>query len=574
MKFGNLKSFADSKKVKYSTLNIALIAIVVAIVIMLNSIVTVLSDKFGWYVDMTEEQLYTVSDELIALMETEIVSENAQIDIIFCCDKDQAEKHYSDISSGNVLAYVHSTATQIAERLDNVSVMYIDPVKDYEFISKFNQVSTQINPSESTVIVARRNADGSYGTMYRTYHVTSFYTFASEVDGSSTIYGYNGERTFASAIVSLTNDVAPSVYFVAGHGEDIPYSSSDGNYYIPQIARTYIDCGFRVKYIFLDDMQFSCRTDGCVETWGLKEVNKLKEFRCELCNATYKMSEVGDKFTEERTVPSDANTVIINNPDSDYFPNELTKLSNYLIGKQKGTLMCFLKPVGKGGNPGHFENLYTFIKEETGVTVNGNDFVVDKNTTSLGGAYDFRGEVATNKASSTYLSALQEFGAKTPIFKYSGTLDIDPNFMSLDGEPLSDILADRVTMPLIQTGSGAVFNNQSGTYNVMTVTSLTTQYAEGGDFAYSYVVVSASADFASDAYMSNHMYPNEDILMGLIHSTAQRTVPVDLQFKTFANYKLDITSGQASGVFIALVSIMPWIVIVTGIIVIVRRKHR
>ena len=138
MKFGNLKSFADSKRVKYGTLNIIFITMVVAIVIMLNSIFTVLSETFGWYVDMTEEQLYTVSDELLALMENEIVSQNAQIDIIFCCDKDQAEKHYSDISSGNVLAYVHSTATQIADKLDNVSVLYIDPVKDYEFIKKFN----------------------------------------------------------------------------------------------------------------------------------------------------------------------------------------------------------------------------------------------------------------------------------------------------------------------------------------------------------------------------------------------------------------------------------------------------
>ena len=570
MKLGNLKSFADSKKVKYSTLNIIFIAVVVAIVIMLNSIISVLASTFGWYVDMTEEQLYTVSDELLALMETEIVSENAQIDIIFCCDKDQAEKHYADLSKGNALAYVHSTATQIAERLDNVSVMYIDPVKDYDIISKFNQVSTQLPTDESSIIVARRNSDGSYGTMYRTYHVTSFYTFASQPDGSRTIYGYNGERTFASAIISLTNDVAPSVYFVAGHGEDIPYSSASGSYYIPQIAKTYIDCGFRVKYIFLDDMQFTCETAGCGESWGQREVGKLDEFTCELCHREYKMSQIS--FDEERQIPKDANTVIINNPDSDYFANELTKLSNYLIGKQKGTLMCFLNPVGRGGNPDHFQNLYAFIKQETGVSVHGTDYVVDKNSSTLGGEYDFRGEIADNKAASTYLSALQNFGAKTPIFKNSGILEIDPKFQS--DEPLSDVLADRVTMPLIQTSSGAIFNSQSGPHNVMTVTSLTTQYEEGGDFAYSYVVVCASSEFVSDNYMSSRMYPNESILMGLIHSTAQKTVPVDLQFKTFSNYTLDITSGQATTVFICLVFIMPLIAVAIGVVIIIRRKHR
>ncbi len=572
MKIGNLKSFADSKRVKYGTLNLIFIVMVIAIVIMINSIFTVLSETFGWYVDMTEEQLYTVSDELLALLETEIVNNNAQIDIIFCCDKDQAEKHYADISKGNALAYVHSTATQIADKLDNVSVMYIDPVKDYEFISKFNQVSTQIETGESTVIVARRNADGSYGTMYRTYHVTSFYTFASEVDGTRTIYGYNGERTFATAIISLTNDKTPSVYFVAGHGEAVPYSRADGSYYIPQIARTYMDCGFRVKYIFLDDRQFTCQTVGCGETWGYKEVQNLSEFTCDSCYKEYKMSQIKDKFTEERVVPNDAKVVIINAPDSDYASNELTKLSNYLIGEHKGTLMCFLTPMGSNANPEHFKNLYRFIEQETGVTVDGSSYIKDSGSSSLGGTFDFRGEIANNKAASTYLSVLKEFGSKSPIFKNSGILTIDPKFEQ--DEPLGDILADRVTMPLIQTSGGAMYNNQSDTYNVMTVTSLTTQYETGGALAYSYVVVSASSEFASDEYMSNSMYPNEDILMGLIHSTAQKTVPVDLDFKTFANYKLDITSSQASGVFIALVTVMPIIAVAAGIFVIVRRKHR
>ena len=572
MKFGNLKSFADSKRVKYGTLNIIFITIVVAIVIMLNSIFTVLSETFGWYVDMTEEQLYTVSDELLALMENEIVSQNAQIDIIFCCDKDQAEKHYSDISSGNVLAYVHSTATQIADRLDNVSVLYIDPVKDYDFIRKFNKSSSQMETTESTVIVARRDANGDYGTMYRTYHVTSFYTFASEVDGSRTIYGYNGERTFASAIISLTSDITPTVYFVSGHSEEVPYSRADGSYNIPQIVRTYMDCGFRVKNIFLEDKQFTCQTPGCGETWGLKEVEHLTEFSCEFCFKEYKMNKVKELFNEERTIPSDARVVVINAPESDYGSNELTKLSDYLLGKNKGTLMCFLTPVGNDENKEHFKNLYTFIEQETGVTVDGTGYVTDKTTTSIGSSNDFRGEVANNKAASTYLSALQEFGSKKPIFKNSGVLYIDPRYETDEG--VSDQMADRITMPLLQTGPSAIFNDQSGVYNLMTVTSFTTQYETGGDFAYSYMVVSASSAFASNAYMSNNMYPNEDILMGLIHSTAQRTVPVDLDFKTFANYNLDITSSQASGVFIALITILPLITVAIGVFVIIRRKHR
>ena len=82
MKRGNLKSFADSRRLKYGTLNLIFIAVVIAIVIVFNTIVTLLSDVLNWRVDMTQEQLYTVSDPCVELLDK--VSGDTQIDIIFC----------------------------------------------------------------------------------------------------------------------------------------------------------------------------------------------------------------------------------------------------------------------------------------------------------------------------------------------------------------------------------------------------------------------------------------------------------------------------------------------------------
>lgn len=564
MKMKNLKSLAESRKIKYGTLNLIFIAIVVAIVIMLNSIITVLSGAKGWYLDMTEEQLYTVSDELITLLDT--VSQDMEIDIIFCCDKDEAEGNFTDADTGtgSALSYIHSTAIQIAERLDNVSVEYVDPIKDYEFMKKFNTVSTQINPSESTIIIARKDANGEYGTMYRVYHATSFYTFASQVDGTNQLYGYSGERTFASAILSLTHDKTPTVYFVAGHSETVPYSTADGDYNVPSIAKVFLDCGFRARYIFLgdDEKQFTCTKPGCGDTWGKREVEKTETFVCS-CDTVYETKRV--KFEEERTIPEDARAIIINDPKGDYGANELSKLSKYLIS-QRGTIMCFTDPTSGY----QLDNLYKFIKQETGVTVVDGDVVKDGGSVSINGIYDFRGDIASNAAASTYLGALQDFGAKEPIINNSGILKIDPKYTG--DSTVSDVLADRVTQPLIQTDSSATFKGNEGKYNVLTVTALTTIYEN--EHVQSYFVVAPNTSFAGDDYMSNVIYPNEDIVMALIHSTTAVNVPVDLDFKTFANYQLDITSSQASTVFICLVTIMPALVVAIGIFVIVRRKHR
>ncbi len=568
MKFGSLKSFADSKRVKYGTLNIVFVAVVVAIVIMLNSIVTVLSDAFSWRLDMTEEQLYTVSEPLVELLET--VSEDVDIDIIFCCDKDEAQKNYSSLETGNALAYVHSTATQIAERLDNVSVIYKDPVKDYEFMKRFTTVSSQLKPSESTIIVARKDENGNYGTFYRTYHATSFYTFSEDATGSTSIYGYSGERVFATAVLSLTQDKIPTVYFVTGHGEDVPYSTQT-SYNIPTLAKIYMDCGFEVRYIDLSDKQFTCQTTGCGESWGYLEVNKLESITCDKCSKEYKLRSI--EFEEDRQIPENARTIIINQPETDYTADELNKISDYLI-MGKGTVMCFTDPVGNDSEEHPLRNLYDFIKQETGVTVLDSDVVKDSSSTSLGTSNDFRGNVADNDAAATYLSALQNFGSAKPMLNNSGIIEIDERYSQVvNGEyGYNDRAAQRYTLPLIETNPNALFGTQSGKHTVMSVTSFTT--TKDNQAAYSYFIVCPSGGFVEDDYLSSGVYSNDGIVLALIHSTTAVTVPVNLDFKTFANYELDITSKQATTVFVCLVTIMPLLIIASGVFVIVRRKNR
>ena len=58
MRKGFLKSLSDSRKIKYSTLNGAFIALVIALVVVLNSIITTLAQTYNWYIDMTDEQIF------------------------------------------------------------------------------------------------------------------------------------------------------------------------------------------------------------------------------------------------------------------------------------------------------------------------------------------------------------------------------------------------------------------------------------------------------------------------------------------------------------------------------------
>ncbi|MBO5262097.1 MAG: Gldg family protein [Clostridia bacterium] len=569
MKMKNLKSLAESRKVKYGTINIAFIALVIAIVIMVNSIITVLSNKFNWYFDMTEEQLYTVSDELVTLLDT--ASGDMPIDIIFCVDKDKVKSNYfeAETGTGSALAYIHSTATQIEQRLDNVTVLYKDYLREHAFFkNNFNKQSDTIKPNESTVIIARREADGSYGTMYRVYHATSFYTFDNSAgDGSRTLYGYSGERTFASAILSLMHDKVPTVYFVAGHGETIPYSTADGDYNIPEIASVFMDCGFGVRYIFLTDSQFTCKTPSCGMTWGFKEVNKLKSFTCD-CGIEYRLDEI--EFNEKRTIPSDARAVIINNPKSDYIGAETGELMRY-IKEQHGTVMCFVDPVGEEVAKHPLPELQVFLESQMGIVLNDTAFVTDSTTHTQGNAYDFKGTVASNAAGSAYLSALQNFGAVQPTLNKSGIFEIDGKFTGEEG--VSDRYLDRKTLSILQTSKNAEFGDKDGVFNVMSVTAFTD--TENNQNVNSYFVFCPSASFVSDEYLADEgLHANRKVLLALIHSTTSAQVPVDLDFKPFADYRISISSSQATTVFVCLVTILPVLVIGAGMFIIIRRKHR
>ena len=62
-----------TKKFRHGSVSLALTVIIIAAVILVNAIFTALSNKFLWYVDMTSQQMYTLTDEakdLLAQMDT------------------------------------------------------------------------------------------------------------------------------------------------------------------------------------------------------------------------------------------------------------------------------------------------------------------------------------------------------------------------------------------------------------------------------------------------------------------------------------------------------------------------
>ena len=509
---------SDNKQTKKKVTGILIIALVVLIAIFLNAIVSVLALEGRWYIDMTDEGLFTISDELTSTLDGAQL--NVPIDIIFCCSEDYAKNNFTNLEKGEALSYVYSTATQLADRYESVSVVHKDVQENPGFFKdNFLEIERFLQGIDNPVIIAKRSSEGGYGTHFKVYSARAFYGFAQS---DSSLYAYTGELVFASAIMALSYNEAPTVYFTVGHGETIA-SKSDSS--VPsELWNMFLACGFNVAELDLS------KTDA--------------------------------------KIPETTSLIVINEPEFDFAIKETSMLDTYLSGK--GSVMFFANPAY-----GELTNLYGLLKSRTGVTVE-DGIITDPTTNLLNDKYSFKGELANNGATSSYLSYLKNPTSAKPFFTNAFSIKIDSEYMSGEGKYQMDFTS--YTQPLYMTTGSALVNGEDDNYYVMSVTSMV-ENKDGVNGAlpyseYSYIVFAPTTGFASDEALNSTTYPNRDILLSLTHVITATQTPTNLDYKIFENYDLVITEVQAKTVTACLVIIVPLIAVVVGAIIIYRRKRK
>ena len=91
----------------------------------------------------------------------------------------------------------------------------------------------------------------------------------------------------------------------------------------------------------------------------------------------------------------------------------------------------------------------------------------------------------------------------------------------------------------------------------------------------SYVIACGSVDFASSEMLQSNSYGNTDVLLTALRTIGQEPVPVGIEFKPFADYTIDTITTAESTQYTIVLSVVPAIVaLVTGFVIIVRRKFR
>ena len=559
---------STGRKVRYGGTSIAITALIIAIVIILNATMTLLTKRFMWYGDMTPDLHFTISDECFDLIGStnsgdEINSPVEMIDKFRADNKAYNQEHglsegdegYRDehvmvnilftvepdaLESDDTTLYVKENAEELRAKFpDYISTEYVNSISNPKRFEKYLSSNTEKIDLDSIIIEC--------GSEYRVRTLRSFYVFNNEEP-----YAYNGEKAFASSILAVTRAEMPLACYTVNHGESFPLSAE-------------VDDNGKQLVPFLDVLE----------------------------NAGYRAQPI-DLSTEE--IPEECRLLITFNPKQDFISGnnglekqgELKKLDAFLAARN--SYMVFLDQ-----STGELENLEEFLGEwGLAVRRDGDDPIVVKDSqhSNLNNYEAVIGNYDVNDLMEGWaegLSAKVIFEDAMAI-EYARDYKITTQPLATDStktfEIGGNVAYNRAVFTMFKSyatasgyaaGSPVANATESDPFKLMGV-SVQTHYEQEKyslieDSAY--VVLCGSTDFASDKYLYSNSYGNEDLLLSVFQMCGREPVPVGLDFKEFANYEIEeISTGDATKYTVALTVAPIVIALCAGVFVLVRRKNR
>lgn len=473
----------------------ALTVLAVVLLLALNLLLNYLGVQNLLYIDMTPEEFYTVSDAMKT--HTSFINEleeDKKIKITFCSDPDTlvaTQRLRMPYFMALGLSKIYPEKVEI----ETVNVTY-NPTAVSQY--KANSLST-INPTDIIV---------SYGERYRIVGADNMWV--ADTDGK--LYSFNGEYRLTSIIMSVTAKERPVAYFVSNHGE---------TYYDPANPQRVENAKAQAIYDLLSERGLE------VKTLDLSAVD---------------------------AIPDDCVLLVINNPREDFvdknateddklsfdYISETEKLDRYLV-KEQGAVIVSKDPTISLHSFDLF--LYEWGFDIPDAIVSDEEYhmvTADGTANKILGVYDTDEE--------SYGMAIYENYASLPsapamVFQNTGYINCAFGPGLSVSEP-GTYITNRNYAPFFYSSGVAVAYTDSdgadkyagdGSYNAnklhdaaqigrMDIAGVTTRMEIDqvtGEYEYSYIFCSPSADAFSNEILGNGSYANFEIMSSLVENISR-----------------------------------------------------
>lgn len=564
MKIGN----RFESKLGHRSLSVAITVGVIAVVLLLNVAVSALCLGQRWYMDLTPDALYTLTDDAHRLLGEAIDSANAtrpkdapvEVDIVFCADPDVLCKN-------DMMRYVYYTALDMQKAYpDTIKVSTRDVWSNPSSVDEF-RASAHSSIYATNVIVAS-------GTEFRVYNIKSFFIRDSSMNDE--IWAYDGEKTFIKGITAVTRAEAPICAVTINHGE--PFATEAGRAEYSEFLSVLESAGYEVQFLNLaeEEIPENCRlivtmdpqTDFLTDFYGgdVDELDKLDAF----LQKAYSFMVFVDADTPKLSVLEEY---------LEMWGISLERTSvdntryNYLIADPGNKVdMEGFSMVGQYEEGGLGGILTESMRENGGAPK-----VLFQNAISIAYAQSY--ELSYQLADSESGMPSYTFGS---YYKNGNSRLIFDVFHT--GETALAYAKDPLTGALLTEDGEAWVEafDPRDPFRLMTVTRQMVTVSEGregtNEYLNSYVCAVGSTEFAKNAVLSSNAYGNADVLLETLRVIGREVELVGLPIKPFykpamnANYYNIETAPTRWTVVLVLLPAIGFLC--SGCWVLVRRRLR
>lgn len=507
------KRIIRSRRARYGGMTVLLTALLIAVAVLTNVLISTLAQRYSWYTPMKGEADYRVTQTCYDLLGATLGRQTDSVKIIFCDTE-------ANVAESSTVSYVARTANQLRERFpEKISIEYhniwLDPDSVRQYSTTFSPAAgeTVDTALKSTSVIIE---NGSY---YRVYDHSEFFVF--EGGDTSKLWAYNGERKLAAGILHAIDDSAPVVCLTNNHGEV---------FYDYELLYLLDDAGYSLRYI--------------------------------------------DLYKDE--IPENCRLIVSYNPNSDLIVSDGVSakseqdILNDFLGNAGNSFLVFLED----GTP-ELPNLEAFLQEWGVRTLysedtNGNRFrymVQNAGQSLTSDGYTIYGDAAQTGHAGEILEGL----SRRAVFKNATALRAADGYVAqTDGSYKKE---NRTLYSLYGSGSGAVAWANGRPVDAAQSMLMTLTEQDNGNGA-SFVGVCASVDFASESFLQSAVYGNTDTMMRLFTNLGKTNTPEGLTIKPFESKGISTITTAQMWRWTVILAVIPAVVCtVLGVVILLRRRR-
>jgi len=514
-------NFIHAKKFRYGSVSVALTIVVVAAVILFNAIFTALARKNLWYIDMTPEPRFTLSDEAKTYLGT--MDQTKEVVVQFCDSKEVWE---SNTTQREVLKSVED----MAKAYSNIRIEYVDIYANPRAVEGYSERTGKAINTQSVVIKS--------GTELRVHALKEFFTFDST---QQTITGYNGEQILVSAVLAVTQAESPLLCVTTGHGEEDMFNTDNA------VLLLMEQIGFKIQFVDLahENIPDDCRL---LLIYG-PTVDFLER------SASSDISEI-DKL--EAYLARGRSMMVFFNDHTPKLPNLEQFLGEWGIAIARKS-----------------DEIYQVQDTDNSLTTDGRTNVA---TYSVGGTgADITAQLRASKDPKTVVFP------NTTALKFADLYTVEYvqyddayNFARYNSGAVDRLcykVFESSTSATARAGGLVVNKEDDERYNYMLLACQTVNDFENNRTRRSFILASASTAFAGAGAVDSR-YGNRTVLAYACNTMGSLSVPVSLDCKYYASTDIVNMTVKAARQYTIVLALLPALTALTvGVVVMVRRKY-